>query len=225
MKIFYQNHRTQAFYLTLLFYSPLILLLVNFTAKIEFLPPPSSEILLNMKQIVPTPSVQPVAEPIEEVVEPVVELEPIIEPDPIPGPILKPKPEPKPLIKKEKKKQQKKVAQTPPQASQNASVSENPVVSMAYGKVDDPFLRQVKSAIDKAVKYPTIARKMRQEGEIWVEFLWNKNGILSSLNVIRASKHKILNESAIETIKSASKNFPKHHTSVKIQVPIVYKII
>ncbi len=61
-------------------------------------------------------------------------------------------------------------------------------------------------------------------GEVWVEFLWLKRGILKDLKVSKSSGYELLDLSAMETIKIASKEFPALNEDARLSVPIVYRL-
>ncbi|OCS42542.1 hypothetical protein CFVI02298_04735 [Campylobacter fetus subsp. venerealis cfvi02/298] len=65
---------------------------------------------------------------------------------------------------------------------------------------------------------------MRMSGEVWVEFLWLKRGILKDLKVSKSSGYELLDLSAMETIKIASKEFPALNEDARLSVPIVYRL-
>ncbi|MBF7067162.1 energy transducer TonB [Campylobacter volucris] len=90
--------------------------------------------------------------------------------------------------------------------------------------LNDELLKEIKFAIDKALVYPRQAQKMRMSGEILLEFTWTKDQVLQNLKIIKASKYEILNKSALQTIQSASKKFPKYEKTFHIRIPIIYKI-
>lgn len=244
MRTILNNHKIQASYLSLLFFAPIFLAFVHLTQNIEFMSNDSSEIVLNIAQIETAPAMdnQIEAAPTEEIVEEqaveeeAVEAleeplpEPIFEPEPLPEPAPKPVIEkPKPVVKKVEKKEVKKVAKPVQNANPTNATPTNSAPSnnanqedlMVYGKSSDPFLQAIQATIRKTIKYPQIARRMSMQGEVWVEFIWDKN-ILKSVKIIKESKHKILNEDAIKTIEKAAKKFPTYSKNVKIQIPITY---
>lgn len=96
--------------------------------------------------------------------------------------------------------------------------------TLTYGKTNDERLKKIKMAIDEAGFYPRKARKMRLSGEVWVEFLWQKNGVLKDLKIKKSSSHDVLDESALQTIKTASKDFPILDKDIRLEVPIVYDL-
>lgn len=85
-------------------------------------------------------------------------------------------------------------------------------------------LKEVKQAIDEALIFPRQAKKMRMSGEILVEFTWTKDKNLLNLKILKPSKYKLLNDSALETIRIASKNFPQYEKTFHIRIPLIYKI-
>ncbi|MBT0828484.1 energy transducer TonB [Campylobacter lari] len=89
---------------------------------------------------------------------------------------------------------------------------------------NNELLKEVKQAIDKALIYPRQAKKMRMSGEILVEFTWTKDKNLLNLKILKPSKYKLLNDSALETIRIASKNFPQYEKTFHIRIPLIYKI-
>ena len=239
----YFNHKLQAFYITSLLFMPMIFTFIQFATTVKFEQQKSDEILLSIKQITLNKASSPSKlavkppEPIPEQVKPIQKIEEFKKPKKIK--VAKPH-----HIKNKVKKQiVEKLIQKPTINEQNQAIcaistaqtnTQEPTTktveateqmqTLSYGNSDDPFLKELKAAIDRAGIYPRIARKMRLEGEIWLEFIWTKNSKLEDLKITKKSSHDILDKSALETIIKASRNFPKHHKTIKIQVPIIYKI-
>ncbi len=92
------------------------------------------------------------------------------------------------------------------------------------GNNENSFLQAVKTAIERNLTYPKVARKMRLEGTVLVEFLWMKNKELKIIRIKKSSGYKVLDESAIATIQRAKIHFPAYKQDAKIQIPIVYKL-
>lgn len=116
----------------------------------------------------------------------------------------------------EKIKPQKTIAQ-----EKNTPITSQESISLAN---NNELLKEVKQAIDEALIYPRQAKKMRMSGEILVEFTWTKDKNLLNLKILKPSKYKILNDSALETIRIASKNFPQYKKTFHIRIPLIYKI-
>ncbi|HEG2582009.1 TPA: energy transducer TonB [Campylobacter lari] len=116
----------------------------------------------------------------------------------------------------EKIKPQKTIAQ-----EKNTPITSQESISLAN---NNELLKEVKQAIDEALIYPRQAKKMRMSGEILVEFTWTKYKNLLNLKILKPSKYKLLNDSALETIRIASKNFPQYEKTFHIRIPLIYKI-
>ncbi|MCV3454400.1 energy transducer TonB [Campylobacter sp. FU_520] len=113
-------------------------------------------------------------------------------------------------------KPQKTIAQ-----EKNTPITSQESISLAN---NNELLKEVKQAIDEALIYPRQAKKMRMSGEILVEFTWTKDKNLLNLKILKPSKYKLLNDSALETIHIASKNFPQYEKTFHIRIPLIYKI-
>lgn len=87
----------------------------------------------------------------------------------------------------------------------------------------DKHLAQIRSLINKNVKYPLKAKKLSIEGIVTVRFKINEDGTIENITIIDG--HKFLQSATIEAIEEASKNFPKTNQSIEIQIPIEYKLI
>ncbi|MBT0611367.1 energy transducer TonB [Campylobacter hyointestinalis] len=239
----YFNHKLQAFYITSLLFMPMIFAFIQFATTVKFEQQKSDEILLSIKQITLNKASSPSKlavkppEPIPEQVKPIQKIEEfkkpkkikVAKPHHIKNKVKKPiveKPIQKPTINEQNQAISAiSTAQTNTQEPTTKTVeATEQMQTLSYGNSDDPFLKELKAAIDRAGIYPRIARKMRLEGEIWLEFIWTKNSKLEDLKITKKSSHDILDKSALETIIKASRNFPKHHKTIKIQVPIIYKI-
>lgn len=116
----------------------------------------------------------------------------------------------------EKIKSQKTLTQ-----EKNTSITSQESISLTN---NNEFLKEVKQAIDEALIYPRQAKKMRMSGKILVEFTWTKDKNLLNLKILKPSKYKLLNDSALETIRIASKNFPQYEKTFHIRIPLIYKI-
>ncbi|EGK8022969.1 energy transducer TonB [Campylobacter lari] len=116
----------------------------------------------------------------------------------------------------EKTKPQKTIAQ-----EKNTPITSQESISLTN---NNELLKEVKQAIDEALIFPRQAKKMRMSGEILVEFTWTKDKNLLNLKILKPSKYKLLNDSALETIRIASKNFPQYEKTFHIRIPLIYKI-
>ncbi|MEX2491677.1 MAG: energy transducer TonB, partial [Nitrospirales bacterium] len=62
------------------------------------------------------------------------------------------------------------------------------------------FLRNFYELVEEAQRYPTIARELGLEGTTTVKLVLRRNGTASSLQIVSASGHAMLDNAAIETI-------------------------
>lgn len=219
--------KTQSFCLTTILFLPFLWLGLNVLKPIT--PSISADNSISLSQIIQASSKQ--ASPttthnIESIIEPIAKpLEAIKKP-----PIKKPRHKPKPAIKPATKPIPEQVEQiaTTNVSSQAPLAQANSAEQIESFNISNsthhPFLAAIKSAIDKEHRYPRMAKKLRQQGEVVVKFTWTKDMKLKFLKIIKGSPYEILNDAALTTILDASKHFPKYDKTIEIQIPLVYKI-
>ncbi len=213
------NHKSQAFYLTILCFLPLVVGLFWTTSLLQINPSASqNSFTLSMKQFAmqspATSSTQSIQQSLENI-----------------------KPIPKDFKHKKKHKKHHQAESKPkpiPQTMQTQvaqastdstnTPSQDSTHYLSYGKDDNPFLRAVKSSIDKSLDYPRKARKMRMQGEVIVGFLWTTHKQLKNLKILKSSGYDVLDENALQTIQKASVRFPAYTNNVHLQIPIVYRL-
>lgn len=207
-----QSSKAQSFCLTTMLFIPFIWFGLNFIKPIN--PSINIDKSISLNQIIQiTNKPAPIPQPLDK-------LEPIKPPaEPI---IKKPRHKPKDKIKPEPTKISKPLDKLAEVAA--TSKSEKMQSFNISNSTKDPILAAIKSAIDKEHRYPRMAKKLRQQGEVLVAFIWTKDMELKGVKIINPSPHKILNEAALATIMAASKNFPKNDKTIEIQIPLVYKI-
>lgn len=134
----------------------------------------------------------------------------------------------KKVVEKQESEPTKKIQeQVSNKIEEKAPVSENklPPKPLLDEKKEylDKHLAQIRSLINKNVKYPLKAKKLSIEGIVTVRFKINEDGTIENITIIDG--HKFLQSATIEAIEEASKNFPKTNQSIEIQIPIEYKLI
>lgn len=133
----------------------------------------------------------------------------------------------KKAVEKQESEPTKKIQEQVNKIEEKAPVSENklPPKPLLDEKKDylDKHLAQIRSLINKNVKYPLKAKKLSIEGIVTVRFKINEDGTIENITIIDG--HKFLQSATIEAIEEASKNFPKTNQSIEIQIPIEYKLI
>lgn len=134
----------------------------------------------------------------------------------------------KKVVEKQESEPTKKIQeQVSNKIEEKAPVSENklPPKPLLDEKKEylDKHLSQIRSLINKNVKYPLKAKKLSIEGIVTVRFKINEDGTIENITIIDG--HKFLQSATIEAIEEASKDFSKTNQSIEIQIPIEYKLI
>jgi len=81
---------------------------------------------------------------------------------------------------------------------------------------------KIYEAIQRAKRYPRIAKKLHIQGTVKVVFTLHPNGEVSDIKTSNA--HNILQKSAKKTILEASTEFPKPKNKITISLNIKYKL-
>ncbi|MCD4718619.1 MAG: energy transducer TonB [Desulfobacula sp.] len=82
--------------------------------------------------------------------------------------------------------------------------------------------------IDYFKNYPESARSRYIQGRVKVEFVLNKDGSLSGIKIIKSSRHKNLDQAALEAVSKASP-FPRpplyiFNPPVRLQISILFEL-
>ncbi len=85
-------------------------------------------------------------------------------------------------------------------------------------------LELIVSAIYKYIEYPYIAREMGWEGTVKVAFTLLPDGSVENLRIVESSGYEVLDNTALETVLKASKEFPKVGERIDVIVPIEYTL-
>lgn len=127
---------------------------------------------------------------------------------------------------KKKEEEQEQQEQNSGGAAQVANSAPTQIGTLAYGKTDNPFLREIKAAIDKAARetYPQQAIKMRLTGVVWLEFLWLTSKELKEVRILKSSGYKVLDDNVLKALAKASNEFPAYKENIRIQLPFDYNI-
>lgn len=209
-----KSTQKQAFALTCLVFLPLLLLFVSFSKPFKIEMKGQDAISLAMAQFVAS----------GEFVAPKL------------APAPSPKQDKKALKKEreqainsgaqEKKETKEQEEQNLGGGAQVANAQPTQIGTLAYGKDDNPFLREIKAAIDKAARetYPRQAIKMRLSGRVWLEFVWLTNKELKDVRILKSSGYEILDDNILKAVERASNEFPAYEKNVRIQLPFHYNL-
>jgi TonB family protein len=92
--------------------------------------------------------------------------------------------------------------------------------NMAAGR-EIPPAGLIRTAIEKAIRYPVLARKRGIGGTVIAEFGVDERGLPVDLKVLRSSGWKILDSAALETVNRAA---PFPAIKGRIEIPITFKL-
>lgn len=84
-------------------------------------------------------------------------------------------------------------------------------------------LQKISQLLEENLYYPRSARKRREEGVVIVEFMLQTDATVHDIKVIE-SQSDILSRAAMKTIDDLSGTFPKPKESLRLRVPITYKL-
>jgi TonB family protein len=86
----------------------------------------------------------------------------------------------------------------------NSSGEKENVNAVHLGRIKLAFSSQVRTKIAQTKYYPPTARRRGYEGEPVVTFILGNTGDLLEVSIENPSRHKLLNEAALDAVKSAS---------------------
>lgn len=89
---------------------------------------------------------------------------------------------------------------------------------------EEENLGKIRSILAERLKYPKNAVRLKQQGEIVVAFSLEPNREVTQITIMRSSGFEILDNAAKELIETSANEFPKPKKSVRISVPIDYKL-
>lgn len=205
-------------------------------------PPPEPEPIPE-----PEPEPEPIPEPEPEPVPEPPKPEPKPEPKPVKKEVVKPveRPKPKPEKRVEKKVEKPKAVETPkkadaPQAAAapkaiapgpaaqpvgaQTARAESGISTLVYGEVDDPFLSEVKRAVEASLHYPRKARMFRIEGTAVVQFIVNPRGKLTELRIFKSAGHPMLDKAALRAVADAESRWSQPKGTVRLRFPIQFQL-
>ena len=202
----------------------------------------------------PPPEPEPIPEPDPEPEpEPQPEPEPEPEPKPVKKevvkPVEKPKPKPEKRVEKPKTEKQKteqpktietaKKSDAPQAAAAPAAIAPGPAAQQAgaqtahagngistlvYGEIDDPFLTEVKRAVEESLHYPRKARMFHIEGTAVVQFIVNPSGKLTELTIYKSAGHPLLDKAAMRAVSDAESRWSRPKGTVRLRFPIQFQL-
>jgi len=89
---------------------------------------------------------------------------------------------------------------------------------------EDVNLGRIRSILAERLKYPKNALRLKQQGESIITFTLDADRSVSQITVSQSSGFELLDDAARDLIESSASEFPKPSKSVRISVPIAYKL-
>jgi TonB family protein len=102
------------------------------------------------------------------------------------------------------------------QESQNNKSSSN--------EIEKTNLGCIRSMIENAITYPTIARKLKLEGVVFAYFILKPDGTVDTVKVVTTSGSDILDKKAIQTILGLSGQYPAIGKTFELSIPIAFSL-
>jgi len=81
----------------------------------------------------------------------------------------------------------------------------------------------IRDAIQRAIAYPSTARRMGWEGKVVVAFQLLSDGSVRDVRVVQGSGHTALDKGAIDAVRNASP-FPRSPVEAEVITPVVYRL-
>lgn len=91
-------------------------------------------------------------------------------------------------------------------------------------KYEEENIAKIRAILAERLKYPKNALRLKQQGEVKVTFTLTPSREVGALSVTQSSGFEMLDEAACDLIETSASEFPKPQKSVRITVPIGYKI-
>ena len=142
-----------------------------------------------------------------------------------PKKVLKPKPKIKKKQQKKKKREKthhKKLHKTSKKSFTKTILEPNPPAQTPQQNYLLLNKNKIYEAIQRAKRYPRMAKKLHITGVVKVRFTLYPDGSVS--NITTSNAHLLLQKSAKKTILDASVEFPKPAQKVDISLNIAYKL-
>jgi protein TonB len=114
-----------------------------------------------------------------------------------------------------------------PPASRPAVARATPGAGSGVGAEYGPYLTALRQRIQQSLRYPASARRRGVSGTVSVEILIQANGSIGDVTLIDSSRHAVLDEAAMETIRSLPRMpLPPELPArpLRIRVPVVFEM-
>ncbi len=152
-----------------------------------------------------------------------------------------PKPEPEHVVeerppepRQEKHEESRTVARKSEESVPEEAVEEVPPFGMDEGEEEEEEetetnyleenLQVIREVVQRYMSYPPIARRMGWEGTVVISFVLTPEGSIENERVEKSSGYELLDRNALRVVRLASGEFPRPQRSVRVVLPIVYRL-
>jgi protein TonB len=90
-----------------------------------------------------------------------------------------------------------------------------------------PYLGQIRRRIQELLRYPASARRRGLAGTVHLELTISPDGSVGSVAVVRSSSHPVLDEAALDTVRSLGRTpFPPGlpPRTLRVRLPVVFQL-
>jgi protein TonB len=91
----------------------------------------------------------------------------------------------------------------------------------------DPYLQRFRHRVEESAGYPLAARREGLFGRVELEVLLDPSGRVSAVRVVRSSSHAVLDDAALDAVRSAEPEpFPAHlpRRPLRVRLPLAFEL-
>lgn len=115
-------------------------------------------------------------------------------------------------------------AKVPEQPTQPPAAKAAPSTPKPQEHYEDENLGRIRTILMEKLVYPKNAQRLKQQGEAVVTFTLEPNREVSQITITKSSGFDLLDDAAKTLIETSASEFPKPQKSVRISLPIAYKL-
>ena len=100
--------------------------------------------------------------------------------------------------------------------------NEQPAPSESSSQIDSTTLGLIRTMIQNALEYPSMAKKLKIESVVVVSFFLTQDGRVKSATILNPSGSSSLDSKAIQTVLALNGKYPTLNKEVQLQIPIAF---
>ncbi len=90
--------------------------------------------------------------------------------------------------------------------------------------IDPTLLQKIRLQIQNTLRYPAMARRLKIQGVVTVNFKLNEKSEVVYVSVEKGSGSSLLDSRALDTVESLSGNYPSLSKPVELKIPIAFSL-